>query len=48
MKKIYQFGMLSKKVHIIATTILEAKQKLKEMGKDHLKFERIKVIGMYE
>lgn len=48
MKKIYQFGMLSKKVHVIADSIIEAKKKVKEMGHKDLKFERIKVLDAYE
>ena len=48
MKKSYQFGMLKKKVYVIAETILEAKKKVKEMGYKSLKFERIKVLDIYE
>ena len=48
MKKTYQFGMLKKKVYVVAESILEAKRKIKEMGYNNLKFERIKVIDTYE
>ena len=48
MKKTYQFGMLKKKVYVKAESILEAKRKVKEMGHKNLKFERIKVLDVYE
>ena len=48
MKKTYQFGMLKKKVYVVAETILEAKKKVKEMGYKSLKFERVKVLDLYE
>ena len=48
MKKTYQFGILKKKVCVVAETIIEAKKKVKEMGYKSLKFERIKVLDLYE
>lgn len=51
MKKIYHFnnywnrkkGDNSKRIDVEAETILEAKKKVKGMGYEDLKFERIKV-----